>query len=237
MSSLIGARLEIRRSADGVGRGRRRCYANAHGFDDLDRRRRRKGANSPPGLTPGRARRESIQSCGNAPPIPEISPMSVSNATLHMMCGKIAAGKSTLSAKLGQVEKTLVISEDRWISQLYGPELLTLADFFVCCDRLRATLAPHIVEILRAGVSVALDFHANTVVSRQWMRTLFEEAQASHQLHFLDVPDEICRARMHARKAAGGDGVSDAEFDHVTSFFVPPAPSEGFSVIRYCDGF
>jgi predicted kinase len=162
--------------------------------------------------------------------------MSTSKATLHMLCGKIAAGKSTLSARLGQAEKTLVISEDRWISQLYGPELRTLADFFVRCDRLRATLAPHIIDLLRAGVSVALDFHANTVRSRLWMRMLFEEAAASHQLHFLDVPDEICRARMHARKAAGGDGVSDAEFDHVTSFFIPPDPSEGFNVIRYSDG-
>src|ERR1700727_2418961 len=117
--------------------------------------------------------------------------------------------------------------------QLYGPELRTLADYFERCERLRATLAPHVVGLLRAGVSVVLDFHANTLRSRRWMRALFEEAGASHQLHFLDVPDEVCRARMHARKAAGGDGVSDAEFDHVTSLFVPPEPGEAFNVIRY----
>jgi predicted kinase len=162
--------------------------------------------------------------------------MSASNATLHMLCGKIAAGKSTLSAKLGQAEKTLVISEDHRIEQLYGPELKTLADFFERCERLRATLTPHVVGLLRARVSVVLDFHANTVRSRQWMRAMFEEAQASHQLHFLDVPDELCRARMHARAASGGGGVSDAEFDHVTSFFVPPDPGERFNVIRYGDG-
>jgi predicted kinase len=161
--------------------------------------------------------------------------MTSSNATLHMLCGKIAAGKSTLSAKLAQAERRLVISEDRWIEQLYGVELKTLADYFERCERLRATLAPHVVDLLRAGVSVVLDFHANTVRSREWMRALFEEAKASHQLHFLDVPDEVCRSRTHARKAAGGDGVSDAEFDHVISFFVPPQPGEGFNVIRYGD--
>jgi predicted kinase len=162
--------------------------------------------------------------------------MPRSDATLHMLCGKIAAGKSTLSAKLAQAEKTLMISEDRWIEQLYGPELRTLADYFERCDRLRGTLAPHIVDLLHAGVSVVLDFHANTMRSRRWMRALFEEAEASHRLHFLDVPDEVCRSRMHARKAAGDDCVSDAEFDHVTSFFVPPEPGEGFNVIRYGDG-
>jgi predicted kinase len=163
--------------------------------------------------------------------------MTSSNATLHMLCGKIASGKSTLSAQLARAERTVMISEDRWIERLYGPELNTLADFFERCDRLRATLAPHIVDLLRAGVSVVLDFHANTLGARGWMRALFEEAGASHRLHFLDVPDEVCRARMHARKAAGGDGVSDAEFDHVTSFFVPPDESEGFNVIRYGHSF
>jgi len=162
--------------------------------------------------------------------------MSATNATLHMLCGKIAAGKSTLSATLGEAEKTIVISEDRWVDRLYAPELRTIADYFERSDRLRTALAPHIVGLLRAGVSVVLDFHANTLGSRAWMRAMFEEAEASHQLHFLDVPDEVCRARMHARKAAGGSGVSDAEFDHVTSFFVPPDESEGFNVIKYCDG-
>jgi hypothetical protein len=68
------------------------------------------------------------------------------------------------------------------------------------------------------------------------MRGLFEDGKASHELHFLDVPDEVCRARLHARKAAGLDGVTDAEFDYVTRFFVPPDASEGFNVIRHGDG-
>jgi predicted kinase len=162
--------------------------------------------------------------------------MSGSNATLHMLCGKIAAGKTTLSAQLAQAERTLMISEDRWIDRLYGPELRTIADYFERSDRLRATLAPHIVDLLRVGVSVVLDFHANTLRSRAWMRALFEEAGASHQLHFLDISEEVCRARMHARRNAGGSGVSDVEFDHVTSYFVAPDKSEGFNVIRYGGG-
>jgi hypothetical protein len=53
------------------------------------------------------------------------------------------------------------------------------------------------------------------------------------QLHFLDVPEEACGARMHARKAAEGDRVSDAEFDHVIGIFVTPEPGEEFNVVRY----
>ena len=162
--------------------------------------------------------------------------MAASNATLHMICGKIAAGKSTLSAKLGEAENTVVISEDRWIAELHQGDIKTLEDYFQRSERLRATLTPHIVDLLRAGVSVVLDFHANTIRARRWMRGLFEEGRALHQLHFLDVPDEVCRARLHARIAAGTPGVSDEEFDHITSFFVPPDPSEGFNVMRHGDG-
>ncbi len=162
--------------------------------------------------------------------------MAPSAVTLHMMCGKIAAGKSTLSAKLGKSKNTIVICEDRWIDQLYPSEIKTVQDYFPRSERLRGTLTPHIVQLLRAGVSVVLDFHANTVRSRRWMRGLFEESKASHQLHFLDVPDEVCRARLHARKASGMAAVTDAEFDYVASFFVPPDASEGFNVIRYGEG-
>jgi predicted kinase len=152
-----------------------------------------------------------------------------------MLCGKIAAGKSTLSDELGKAEDTVVISEDRWIAQLYPSEIKGLGDYFERSERLRGTVAPHVVNLLRVGVSVVLDFHANTVRARRWMRDLFEKAGAAHQLHFLDVTDEVCLARMHARRAAGEHALSDTEFHHVTSFFVAPAPDEGFNVIRYGD--
>ena len=161
--------------------------------------------------------------------------MSRSKGTLHMLCGKIAAGKSTLSDELGKAENTVVITEDRWIAQLYPSEIKGLGDYFERSERLRWTIAPHVVDLLRVGVSVVLDFHANTVRARRWMRDLFEKAGAAHQLHFLDVPNEVCLARMHARRAAGEHALSDTEFHQVTSFFVAPGPDEGFNVIRYGD--
>jgi predicted kinase len=67
------------------------------------------------------------------------------------------------------------------------------------------------------------------------MRSLFERAGADHRLHFLDVPDDVCKARLRARNAAGTHAfeASDAEFDLFTSYFVPPSPDEGFEVTLY----
>jgi hypothetical protein len=39
-------------------------------------------------------------------------------------------------------------------------------------------MEPLIIEILRAGVSVVMDFAGNTVYERSWVRSLFEAAGA-----------------------------------------------------------
>lgn len=156
-------------------------------------------------------------------------------STLHLMCGKIAAGKSTLTEKLAAAPNTIILSEDDLLSSLYPGEIRTLSDYVRCSARLRSAIGPHIESLLRAGISVVLDFQANTINSRDWMRQIFVRAGADHQLHFLDVPDEICMARLRQRNASGTHGftASDAEFDLITSYFVPPSEAEGFNVILH----
>ncbi|TWB35260.1 AAA family ATPase [Nitrospirillum pindoramense] len=157
---------------------------------------------------------------------------------LHLVCGKIAAGKSTLTGTLAAAPKTILLSEDHWLARLYPDELTSVADYIRLSARLRQVQGPHVVALLRAGLSVVLDFPANTPALRRWMRGLFEEAGAAHTLHYLDVPDEVCRQRLRARNAAGGHdyAATDAEFDAITRYFVPPDPAEGFSVLRYPTG-
>jgi len=156
-------------------------------------------------------------------------------ATLHMLCGKIAAGKSTLAAELGRAPSTVVVSEDSWLARLFRAEMKDVADYIRCSQRLREAIGPHVQDLLRLGVSVVLDFPANTIATRAWMKSLFEGAQADHCLHVLDVPDEVCKARLRARNAAGTHAfaATDAEFDLITGYFVRPSEAEGFRVVRY----
>jgi predicted kinase len=155
--------------------------------------------------------------------------------TLHLICGKIAAGKSTLAARLAAAPCTVLISEDHWLARLYPSEIATLQDYIRCAARFRAAIEPHVGNVLRAGVSIVLDFPANTIESRSWMRRLFEGAEVAHQLHFLDAPDELCKARLRARNAAGTHefAPNDVDFDLITSFFVPPSEAEAFNVIHH----
>jgi len=161
--------------------------------------------------------------------------VTTAKPTLHLLCGKIAAGKSTLAAKLSAEPGTILISEDEWLSSLFAEEMATVADFVRCSKKLRAAIAPHIVALLDAGVSVVLDFQANTLESRKWMRKLLEQSQAQHQLHVLNVPDEVCIARLHERNA-GGDhpfGATEKQFHQINRHFSPPTPEEGFTIVHY----
>jgi len=119
------------------------------------------------------------------------------------------------------------------LANLYPGEIVTLDDYVRCSNRLRRTIAPQIVDLLRRGMSVALDFQANTTAVRAWMRQLIEEAGCNHQLHFLQTPEAICRERLAARNASGTHEyqVSDADFDLFSSYFVEPAQTEGFNVV------
>ena len=153
--------------------------------------------------------------------------------TLYLLCGKVAAGKSALAQRLATRPGTLLISEDHWTSHLYADDLKTMDDYGRYSARLRAAMGPHIIDILRQGLSIVLDSPANTVRNRNWMRSLIDQAGVAHELHVLDVPDTICKQRLRERNAGGKHPfqVSEEEYDLIASYFVPPEPSEGFNVI------
>ncbi len=111
----------------------------------------------------------------------------------------------------------------------------SLQDFVLYSARLRKAVGPHVVALLQAGLSVVLDFQANTVASRGWMRGLADEAEAAHQLHVLDVPDEVCLARLRGRNAEGTHpfAVTEAQFHQVTRHFVLPTADEGLDVVLH----
>ncbi|MBM2576734.1 ATP-binding protein [Jannaschia sp. Os4] len=151
---------------------------------------------------------------------------------LHGIGGLPGAGKSTLAARLAEAPATVRLSEDDLIAALYPGEVATMGDWLDRAARVRNVVRPQVADMLRAGVSVVLDFQANTVRSRRWMAGLAETAGASLVLHWLDVPEAECLARLTARNAAGAHpfAPTEAEFRQVASHVVPPAPEEGLTV-------
>jgi predicted kinase len=157
-------------------------------------------------------------------------------ATLYFMCGKMAAGKTTLSKALAHQHDAVLLNQDDWLVALYPGEILNISDYVRCSMRLRAALTRLIVDLLTRGTSVVLDHPGNTRKQRQWFRDLIERANVPHELHFVDASDDTCKQQLKQRSAAlpaGAAWTTDAEFDAITAYFQAPETDENFNVIRH----
>jgi predicted kinase len=162
--------------------------------------------------------------------------MTVERAKLYFMCGKMAAGKSTYARQLAQTKNAVLLIQDEFLDTLYPDEIRSIQDFVKYSARVKDALSLHIQELLTRGVSVVLDFPGNTRVQRQWFRQVFESVNVDHELHFIDVPDDLCKRQLRQRSAtlpAGSAWTTDAEFDAITAYFQAPADDENFNVIRH----
>jgi predicted kinase len=159
--------------------------------------------------------------------------------TLIFLCGKMAAGKSTLAKALVEREHGVLLEQDAFIETLF-PNLITDVQSYVTyAGRLTAALTPHIRALLALEVSVVLDFPGNTRSQRAWFRELVEGTGAQLELHYVEASDALCKRQLKQRSAhlpPGTAWTSDAEFDAITAYFEPPADDEGFTVIRYGRG-
>jgi predicted kinase len=158
-------------------------------------------------------------------------------ATLHFIGGKAGAGKTTLARALGRELPAIVICEDEWLSQT-APPIHNLGDYVEAARRLRTVLAPHIVQLPRLGVSVVIDFAANTRKDRTWVRSIFETASAEHVLHYLELDDESCKARVRLRNERKPDGifygeVTERQVEEVNRLVGPPGNDENFTVVTH----
>lgn len=161
--------------------------------------------------------------------------MHQSPPRIFMFCGKVASGKSTYARQLAQDTGAVLLVEDDWLHGLYSDQIRDIADFVRCSAALRSTLGPHVIALLAAGMSVVLDFQANTVESRIWMRQIIDAAGVAHEMHVLTPSDDLCLRRLHARNAKGDHPftVTDEQFHRLSAYFVPPGEDEGFTIVLH----
>lgn len=156
--------------------------------------------------------------------------------TLHVVCGKLASGKTTLARKIADECGAILVSEDVWLSTLFPGEHTTFAEYFDQSARFRRALAPHVQDLLRRGVSIVFDFAGNVPRERAWAGSLCTVENARLLLHYIKASDEVCKRQLRLRNEElphGSQHTTDEEFDEITKYFVPPDPSEGFDVNEY----
>ncbi|HET6367082.1 MAG TPA: ATP-binding protein [Pseudomonadales bacterium] len=157
-------------------------------------------------------------------------------AKLMFLCGKMAAGKSTLARELAERENAVLLEQDEFLDSLYPGEITDIAGFVKCSSRLKNALEPHVGALLAKGMSVVLDFPGNTQAQRTWFRGVVERANVEHELHFIEASDAVCKRQLKDRSRnlpPGTPWTTEAEFEAITAYFQPPSGDEGFNVIRH----
>ena len=163
--------------------------------------------------------------------------MSMSNsAKLIFLCGKMAAGKSTLARDLAVRENAVLLVQDDFLNALFPGEITDIPAFVDRYTRLRNALAPHICVLLSKGISVVLDFAAATKTQRAWFRELIERTHVEHELHFVDAPDAVCKTQLRDRSRGlppGTRWTTEEDFEAINTYFQPPSEVEKFNVVRH----
>lgn len=155
---------------------------------------------------------------------------------LVFMCGKMAAGKSTLSRELAARDNAVLLVQDEFLERLFPEEIVDIPSSVKCTSLVNDALTPLICSLLSRGSSVVLDFPGNTKNQRAWFRHLFESVDAEHELHFIDATDDLCKRQLKERSRglpSGTAWTTDAEFDAISAYFEPPSIEERFNIIRH----
>lgn len=156
-----------------------------------------------------------------------------SYGTLIFFCGKMGAGKSTLSAKIARERGAVLLSEDEWLAVLFPGEIKDFNDYISYSSRLKSVLRTHVEQMLVAGATVVLDFPGNTRKQRAWFKDICAERGIPHELHYVAADDEVCLKQLKQRQKEQPERAQfDTEevFRMVNSYFEPPTESEGFNL-------
>ncbi|MFK7854679.1 MAG: AAA family ATPase, partial [Granulosicoccus sp.] len=153
---------------------------------------------------------------------------------LYLFCGKMAAGKSTLAKKIARESNSLLLCEDDLLAQLFPGQITDLASYVKLSSRLKSCLEAIVVDALKQGNSIVLDFPANTVKQRAWLVGLAERAKVDHELRYIRLSDSACKAQLQRRVAENPQRASTDTvdmFESMARFFEPPGLSEGLNVL------
>jgi predicted kinase len=162
--------------------------------------------------------------------------MTRGKGKLLFFCGKMAAGKSTLSRELASQENAVLLAEDEYLERLFPDQIVDVSAYVTYSSRVRDALGPHICSLLSKGISVVLDFPGNTRRQRAWFRRLIDESGAEHELHFIDASDSLCLRQLKERSRhlpPDRRWSGEAAFQTVTAYFEAPAVEERFNIVRH----
>ena len=170
-----------------------------------------------------------------------------SDVMIHLICGPIGAGKTTLAHSLAKKYNAIRFSEDEWLSRLYvadAPEGLMQQPAEAIAEwastryqRCRVQIDLLIRPLLAQGISVVLDGAAANKEQRDLIRQKALNYQVGFQLYYVDANSECRKERVFQRNIDRGETyaieVNEGMFDLMEVFFQAPIGEELKGIKKY----
>ena len=155
-------------------------------------------------------------------------------AAIHLMCGFIGMGKTTVARKLAVQLPAVLLSHDEVMRTFFGrnPPAAEFQKDYEIADGFIWSLAEKIVS---AGGSVIFDHGFWTKEQRKAAAERAKVFCENVHFHCVECDIETAKKRVLERTQNDKDAlfIDEACFDSKLSAYEPPSPEEGFDMIFY----
>ncbi|MCQ2571590.1 MAG: ATP-binding protein [Alphaproteobacteria bacterium] len=155
-------------------------------------------------------------------------------ATIHVVHGYIAFGKTTLAKKLAVELPAVHLNADDWIIKLYGKDLLD-AEFNEKAGIVVNFLWEIARKIIDAGADVIMDIGPWSKQMRTDVFNMAKQITPNIVFHTIVLDPKIARERLVQRNKENKrlDVTTLEFFDRNLQYYEPVSDDEGFVVKRY----
>lgn len=160
----------------------------------------------------------------------------VRKATVHLLCGLNAAGKTTLAKRLESSLPAIRFTLDAWMIRLYPGLGIDSPAYGPQAEICKQLIWDSAVGALHAGVDVVLDWNQWSRARRSEWATRAREAEFDVVLHHVDVPLETAIERAGRRTAdrtADAHALTPEGVTHLADLFEEPRSEEGLQLVTH----
>lgn len=155
-------------------------------------------------------------------------------ATVHLLCGYMGFGKSTIARRLAAQYGAVILNDDEFIRELFGRDLPE-PEFTAAHDKVTAFTWKLGERIVCAGGNVIFDRGFWSRKSRADAVERIRHFCDSIQFHQIECDMETAKQRVLNRSKTDADAlyIDETTFDKLARFYEPIGPDEKLDVIYY----